>query len=255
VIKKLLKSVATLLPPSAQQAIREAYLTRRVLTSREFHEPEVGMLHTFVSAGDVVVDIGANVGAYTKEMSTIVGEAGRVHSFEPVGANFKILENVVRKGRFANVRTYRAALGSRSEEREIVIPDLGGFTGYYWAHFVQPGETGKKVEKVKVLKLDEMYERGEMPRLDFIKCDVEGAELEVLNGCASVLRGLHPAWLLEVSKQTSDAVFALFRASGYSSYVYGNKLVPTDRYLDGRYSNYFFFHPESSAWRRLGLGS
>ena len=90
-----------------------------------------------------------------------------------------------------------------------------------------------------------------LPSLDFIKCDVEGSELEVLQGALKHLRAARPGLLFEVSKETSDAVFGLLRSLGYEAFVYTGKLVRTECYRDKQFSNYLFFHPESKVWQRL----
>jgi FkbM family methyltransferase len=233
-----------------QQRVRAYYLARRVIDSKTFHEREMHVLASLVAPGDFVADIGANVGAYTKELSRLVGTEGTVYAFEPVAANHSILEAVIRKGRLGNVQTFRVALGAEHGEREIAIPELGGFTGYYWARFAREGESG---ERVTVSTLDEMVKSGILRRLDFVKCDVEGAEHEVLNGASTLLESGRPAWLIEVARETSAAVFALLTRHGYRAFVYADQLVPTNAYRDGEYSNYFFVHPGSAAWRRLQL--
>jgi FkbM family methyltransferase len=233
-----------------QHKVRRFYLARRVLADREFHEIEMNALGSMIARGDVVADIGANVGAYTKQLSSLVGEAGRVHAFEPVAANFDILQTVVRKGRLTNVELHRLALGSALEEREIAIPDLGGFTGYYWAHLAKPGEHG---EKVTVSMLDELWRRKVVSELEFIKCDVEGFELEVIRGARELLEAQHPAWLLEVSRETSGAVFAALHGFGYRAFVYDGELRGTEGYRNKEFSNYFFFHPRSKVGSRLKL--
>lgn len=207
------------------------------------------VLKSLIASGDSAVDIGANVGAYTKELSLRVGEHGHVAAFEPVATNHDILQAVVLKAGLRNVECFRMALGAKAEQREIAIPDLGGFTGYYWAHFARPGEVGEKVE---VSTLDEFWRQGALRRPDFIKCDVEGSELEVLQGSTELLRSEHPAWLIEVSRDTSDAVFDFLRSRGYLAFVYSRGLVPTEAYRDREFSNYFFLHPDSKAWERRG---
>jgi len=249
--KNIAKSViARTLSPRMQHSLRRFYLARRVLAGREFHEIEMNALGSMIAQGDTVADIGANVGAYTKQLSSLVGSGGRVLAFEPVAANYDILQTVVRNGGLANVELHRLALGSVLEEREIAIPDLGGFTGFYWAHVAKPGERG---EKVTVSTLDELGRRGIVRELDFIKCDVEGFELEVIRGGREILAALHPAWLIEVARDTSGEVFAAFRSAGYRAFVYDGELHPTEGYRDREFSNYFFFHPGSKVGARMRI--
>ena len=242
--------IAKTLSAGLQHKIRRFYLARRVVAGREFHEIEMNVLGAMIARGDGVADIGANVGAYTKHLSLLVGDAGRVHAFEPVAANYDILQTVVRKAKLTNVQLFRLALGATLEQREIAIPDLGGFTGYYWAHLAKPGEHG---ETVTVTTLDELSRTKAISRLDFIKCDVEGGELEVIQGAGTLLENERPGWLLEVSRPTSTEVFSALLGRGYRAFVYDGKLHETKTYRDKEFSNYFFFHPLSKIWPRLKI--
>jgi len=236
--------------PRLRQLLRRSYLSRLVLTNRGSHEPEFAAMRLLLAAGDCIADVGANVGIYTKEFSSLAGQTGLVYSFEPVRDTYDILENVVRRLPLRNVRTFRAALGEKHSQREIIIPDNGDFTGYYWAHFASPGEGGGR-EIVDVLTLDELANSGVVPRLQFIKCDVEGSELEVFCGARELLRQQKPGLLVEVSRESSEKVFSLFRELGYCAFTYSAVLQATESYREGEFSNYFFFHPASPMWPRL----
>jgi FkbM family methyltransferase len=197
-----------------------------------------------VSRGNAVADIGANAGVYTKELSSLVGPDGRVYAFEPILDTFEILQCVIQKVPLSNVASFNAALGSQSAECEMVIPNLG-FTGYYWAHLARSGDTGRR-EKVKVLTLDQLWKSNTIPRLDFIKCDVEGGELEVIRGGLELIRSQLPGWLLEVSRDTSNELFKILKEFGYRAFVYDKSLIETEAYRDKEFSNYFFLHPKTS---------
>ena len=196
-----------------------------------------------------MADVGANIGVYTKELSSCVGTRGQVYSFEPILENYEILETVMRKACLSNVRHFHAALGSQLGKYEMAIPDLGGFNIDNWAHFVQPGDSGRR-ETVEVLSLDELWKRNIIQRLDFIKCDVEGSELEVIRGGLELIHSQCPGWLIEVSRRTSNEVFYLLKDLGYRGFVYGHKLIQTESYRDKEFSNYFFFHTNSKIWKR-----
>jgi hypothetical protein len=129
----------------------------------------------------------------------------------------------------------------------MTVPHVGDFTGYYWARFAQAGETG---EQVPVATLDSLWEQRLFPSIDFIKCDVEGSELEVLQGSISLLRTHAPALLIEVSRDTSSDVFALLHELGYRAFVYDGAFAATPGYRDKEFSNYFFLRPDSKVWRR-----
>jgi FkbM family methyltransferase len=169
------------LSPRLQQEARRFYVVRQIIRHRGPREPELSVLKFLVCSGDVVADIGANQGVYTMELSHLVGNQGKVYSFEPIQKNYEILESLIRKARLPNVNPFRVALGSHSGQREMVIPDLVGFTGYDLAHITDMEESGQR-EAVHVVSLDELWKSRTILGADFIKCDVEGAELEVIRG-------------------------------------------------------------------------
>src|SRR5947207_2741278 len=70
-----------------QQRLRCAYLTHRVSKMQGYREPEMNVLASLVQAGFSVADVGANVGAYTVQLSILAGPSGRVYAFEPILEN------------------------------------------------------------------------------------------------------------------------------------------------------------------------
>jgi FkbM family methyltransferase len=248
--KRLLKTLLLrICSPGLQHKLRREYVARRVLKSRGPAEPEMEILESLISAGDLVADIGANVGVYTREFSLLVGQSGRVYSCEPVLENYLILEYVTRKAKLSNVQLFNAAIGSKVGQRQMVIPDLEGFTGYYQAHFSRGGEPGES-ETVQVLTIEELWKSKTFTHLDFIKCDVEGAELVVVEGAMSLIEAQLPAWLMEVSRNTSTQIFTTLKTLGYRAFVYHDGLNETENYRDREFSNYFFLHPKSKIWQR-----
>jgi FkbM family methyltransferase len=232
-----------------QQKIRRLYMVHQVTKNRGSREPEMAVLKSLVSAGESVADIGANAGVYTIAFAALVGPSGAVYSFEPITANYDILQTVINKAHLSNVRSFHAALGIRLERHEMVIPDLEGFTGYYLARLAHSSDSGRR-EMVDVLTLDELWKRKIIERLDFVKCDVEGSELDVIRGGSLLIKDQRPGWLLEVSRQSSDMVFSVLKEFGYRAFVYDKQLIHTDSYMDHEFSNYFFFHPDSKIWSR-----
>jgi len=254
-VKSLLKTLLIKTTgPRLQQAIRQFYLTRQIVTDRSFREPEMDGLKKLVMPGDVVADIGANAGGYTRELSLLVGPGGKVYSFEPVPDTFAVLQNVVRKAGLNNVVAFQCALASEAKQDKIVIPQLDGFTGYYWAHLAQPGDAGKTID-VEVKIFDQLAQEQSLDRLGLVKCDVEGSELDVLQGSCGVISRFKPGWLIEVSQATNMDVFKfLLQGHGYRAFVYQGGFVETLQYRDTEYSNYFFLHPDSLVWRRARMG-
>ena len=88
--KDLLKtSIRKICSPRLQSKLRVFYVSRQIIKNQGFHEAEMNLLESLVLAGDCVADVGANVGAYTKELSRLVGSGGKVYSFEPISENYQ----------------------------------------------------------------------------------------------------------------------------------------------------------------------
>lgn len=231
------------------QLIRCLYLTKKVIEDQKGHEADIQFLKEIVWPGDHVVDVGANIGLYTKHLSQLTGPIGKVFSFEPISQNLAVLKAVIQKLQLTNVQLFHGAVSSKVGRGEVVVPETGAFEGFYLARFAQDGDKGIR-ETVEVFSLDNLLGQGKLLDVDFIKCDVEGAEMEVLNGSNNLIKQSHPCWLIEVSRDISQEVFSFLQAYGYKAFVYREKLIPTSAFQDGQFSNYFFLHPESKYWKR-----
>ncbi len=235
--------------PRFHQKLRKIYLAWDVPRRGRPSEVECRVVEDLIQPGDSVADLGANIGLYSFLFSQLVGPTGRVYSCEPLGENLAILESVIRKAKLSNVTLLPCAVGSRPGQQTMVIPRGGDSGGYYLAHFQEVGDSGDS-RMVDVVTLDQLWESGRVPHLDFLKCDVEGAEAEALKGGRKMIEALLPGFLMEVIRRTSEEVFAFFSELGYYAFVYDGRLVRTKFYRDKEFSNYFFLHPQSKLGRR-----
>lgn len=137
-----------------------------------------------VHPGDVVWDIGANVGYYTKQFAEAVGTQGKVVAFEPVPAAFRKLSEAV--AGHNNVRTVNAALGAKSG---TVTFSLGTQDADPTSKIVEGGVAiaGKAID-LPMLTGDEAMTREQLPQPTFVKIDVEGFEPDVVEGLTNVLQ-------------------------------------------------------------------
>lgn len=127
--------------------------------------------------GDIVIDAGANAGAYTVLFAQWVGRAGRVYAFEPVPAIADVLRRQLRLNGVADrVTVVPAALGSGTGTVSLVAPGLVGLNRPAY-----PGESAREAIRVNATSLDEFCAVHRI-RPAVVKIDVEGAELDVLRG-------------------------------------------------------------------------
>ena len=221
--------------------LRRWVVARNVVTGDVQHERDMKLLQSLIHPGDKTIDIGANVGLYTKLMSILVQASGHVFAIEPISNNYAILIDVIRKANLSNVSTFPVALSAADGTGTMVVPKGESFTGYYLAHLTDDTAEAGEYYQVTKTTLDALIP--EHDAIAFIKCDVEGAELDVFQGGKTLLTSSKPIILVEVSKGTSDAVFHMLLSLGFQGYVYRAGLGPTETFLDGEFSNYFFVHP------------
>lgn len=127
-----------------------------------------------ISPGDVVVDIGANVGMFTR-WAHLRG-ASRIISFEPVSTTFSCLVDNVSK----IAECHKIAIGSKEEMIQIGIPskeeEIGGGT-----RFMSDEINYARKENCISLTLGKLFEIGLLPeKIDFLKIDCEGSEKEII---------------------------------------------------------------------------
>jgi FkbM family methyltransferase len=150
--------------------------------------------------GMIFYDLGANIGLFTLLAARLVGEKGRVVSFEPDPANAERLRRNVERNQFANVTVVEAGVWSSSGEFNFVTadeqsPDRG--VGTFIAHEGQPRGT-----PTRCVSLNDLTET--VPAPDALKCDVEGAEFEVLRGAEKMLKTKHPWIICEMHSELND---------------------------------------------------
>jgi FkbM family methyltransferase len=155
---------------------------------------------TLLRSGQTVFDVGANTGYYTVLFSHIVGPNGRVHAFEAVPPTFAALSSrLVGERVFANVTPNAAAICDTAGQLvELTLPgddhgqaSLAAHTSGSWA------SSNRTSFQVESMTLDLYAETNGIRKVDFVKIDVEGAELLVLRGARSLLSRDKPTILLE----------------------------------------------------------
>ncbi len=168
-------------------------------------------------AGMVVYDLGCNVGFFAVIMARLVGSNGRVVAFDPLPAHIEACAHNARLNALENVTTVTAAVGAVSEMREFQITRLATASHLAREGAARPLEYVRS-EMVRVMTIDEyVYDQGNQPP-DFIKMDVEGEEINAIEGMRKTLNEYRPTLLCEVhgqSKQMADALAEL----GYTATV------------------------------------
>lgn len=177
----------------------------------EFAESENRIMASLVQPGDVVVDVGANVGTVTLALARRVGPQGRVHAFEPQRLVFQILcANTALNG-LTNVEARWAAIGASAGAACVPALDPTMKTNF-GAIRLATEATG---EKVDLMALDDLA----LPRCALIKIDVEGMESEVLRGAEATIARHRPVFYFEAkSGENTRSCLAWLMERGYRLY-------------------------------------
>ena len=205
-----------LLPRPIALALRKEWLARQVAGGRGYVETDVGYLPRFVSSTDVCWDIGASSGTYAVALGRC---AGTVHAFEPVAHSRAVLARTIALSRLANVHIHHEAVADRVGRARITVPVDGFYGGFYRARLDEAGD-----QEVAVTTIDRLIADG-VPAPDFIKCDVEGAERQVIEGARGLLGRARPIWLLETFE---EGPLTTLRSLGYRAYVLGPEGPPIE---------------------------
>ena len=170
------------------------YLDRQIIGTGSFEPESMFAAQRLVREGDVVLDVGANIGYYTVRFGKLVGAGGRVLAAEPTRHYGHILERNIAENGLANVRILDYGLSDRADTVRI---DIGPSS----ATMHSPAGFDRVLfqETIKIARLDDVAESLDLQRLDFVKIDVDGHEPFVLRGAWAVLGKYSPIILMEIS--------------------------------------------------------
>jgi len=166
----------------------DKYIGRRI--ALEKYEPyETQLILRQAKVGDVVIDVGANIGYYTVLLADKVGKTGKVYAFEPDIINFEILKKNIEANNLKNVEIINAAVGSKAGKLKLhkSKENLGDHKLY--------GDD-KETEEVKIIKIDDFLKN---IKIDLMKIDTQGWEPEVIEGAKKIISKNKPIMFLEYS--------------------------------------------------------
>ncbi len=153
---------------------------------------EVGVFASLAKPGDVVYDIGANIGLYSMVASQAVGRSGTVIALEPESVNFGFLSRTVARNGLHQVRCFNVAAGNRTGvARLFLCEDNKG------DHRVYESEAERACVDVPMTTIDALRDAEGIAAPSLIKIDIQGAELWALQGMTQTLRDASPAVLME----------------------------------------------------------
>ncbi|EAW36173.1 FkbM family methyltransferase [Lyngbya sp. PCC 8106] len=149
--------------------------------------------------GDIFYDIGAHVGFFTAITARQVGSQGKVYAFEPDPQNATRLQANMQLNHFQNVTLFQKAVSNYGGQGELLLAEYPG--GHTLATAGTPPDL-KGAITVELVCIDDLVTQHILEPPSVVKIDVEGAELEVLQGMAATIQQYHPIILYEVDDAT-----------------------------------------------------
>ena len=243
--------------PMLSTFLRRVEFRHRAWRYRNRLEPEeIRWMRGVLQPGDVAVDVGAYKGGYTYWMRQEVGASGRVLAFEPQPELATFLRRGVEAFSWTNVHVEEAGLSAVRGERTLHAP--GTRPSQRASLLMERGHRETRRYAVRIDTLDEFVaERRLGRRIGFIKCDVEGHELDVFRGAEGILATDRPRLLFECEARhdldrSVTEVFDYLERLGYRGSFFwrgecltiGELDLATHQAPDRRpYANNFMFVP------------
>lgn len=232
--------------PFRARLTRTAHLYKALF--RQHHRELLPAFAAHLDNAAVVIEAGGHAGQFTKLLTTLVPN-GLILTFEPGSYAFGILEQVIRHRTGGTAKAFQMALGSREGTVELRIPTKkSGSVRFGLTHVARrpddlAGGSGMMSEHVRQTTVDNVVAAEGLERLDLLKADIEGGELDMLKGAVNALERFRPTLFLEVNdahlRRAGDSAADLWRfveAFDYRGFLFDTataQFVPAQPPLTG----------------------
>jgi FkbM family methyltransferase len=213
----------------------------------DFEPNESRMMHKLFEGYKTFYDIGANIGWHSLNLAGRYRDS-TFYCFEPIPETYQHLESNIKLNSFKNIRTFNMALSDKNSRQDFFFYEK--CSGNASAVNLTERNDVSAIE-CQQMRLDDFYHEEKLPPPDFIKCDVEGAELMVFNGALNTLKSTTPIVMAEILRKWSakykynpNEIFSIFINNGYRAFTTdGYFLIPFGEMTEETTeTNFFFLH-------------
>jgi FkbM family methyltransferase len=198
-----------------------------LLRKKNFYEnnKEVEIMKKIVKKGDIVLDIGANIGIYSLLLAKLVGETGKVYSFEPDPQNFDTLLKNIKINRYENIIAINKAISKKTGKIKLYLAEWNKGD-----HRIYPSDEKRKFLEIEAVNLDN-YFKDNNEDIKFVKIDIQGAEPLLFEGGQLFFKNKKPIvlqefWPVGINASGEDLKkFLDFLASNYKIYSENNAKI------------------------------
>ena len=180
-----------------------AQLTPYVIAEQgDWFEEEIRFIRHYLKPGMKILDIGANFGTYSLTAARCVGENGKVWSLEPIPSVGELLRKSVSENEYENISVHQLAL---SNSDGIVRFNVSSNTEL--SAIASESDAASTIE-VETRSLDSFAEKENLSKIDFLKLDAEGVEVDIIKNGQKFLAEESPLVLLEIKKDNEHDLVA-----------------------------------------------
>ncbi|MGV3581305.1 MAG: FkbM family methyltransferase [Methylophilus sp.] len=212
----------------------------------DYETIDSAMIMRLISPEDCVIDIGANMGWYSINIAKVFPKS-KVYAFEPIPKTYAFLTQNIQLNNISNIKPFQFGLSNEKKDLVFYFYPEGGVN----ASLANVSER-EDVELIKchVERLDDFVAENEL-KVDFIKCDVEGAEIFAFKGAFETLKRDKPIVFTEMLRKWSakfnyhpNEIISMFSSIGYKCfYCSGTNLIEIEAMTDETIeTNFFFLH-------------
>ena len=205
------------------------------LSFKEYDKFGEDFLKTQINEGDVIVDLGANIGYWTLFFAQLVGKSGKVYAFEPEPSLFKILQKNVEVNDFENITLIQKAVSNISQKDKLFLSSNPN------DHRIFDSTGTRKSIEIDTISLDDYFSKNDF-QIDFIKSNVQGADFSAIEGSKNILKKsknikimaeFSPFMLVEFNKNPEDFLDLLLNDDFflYDLNRRESKIIPVDKKL------------------------
>ncbi len=168
-------------------------VSKSLIFKRNYEFNETNLIKKVIKTDWTVIDVGANFGWYSMHFAHLVGKNGKIFSFEPVPETYEELNSNIKLNSFQNIKAFNLALGNKDGAISFGVANFDGGSGAS-SEFLN---YSKRIQ-TNMRKLDDIIKEEKINKVDFIKLDIEGGELNMLKGSEQLLKRFRPKILIEI---------------------------------------------------------
>ncbi|MEY3368297.1 MAG: hypothetical protein RI973_1452 [Bacteroidota bacterium] len=191
-----------------------------------------------VKPGFTVIDIGANMGYYTRIFAQLVGKTGKVIAIEPVAPFYRAMKKVADK--YPQCIAYNYALGTEEKKITLSVPNQHGYLRTGLASIVTKAKPDSKDFSFEAQMVRASSLLQPLEKIDYIKCDIEGYETVVIPELRGLLEKHRPMLQIETSGPQRQEIIRFMASLGYQRFSLHEKKLVKDLPLEQHFGDFLF---------------